>query len=99
MGPTSPTHEPRLTHSSQVCSPLVDETEAPLAGFLARRDDFEIVRLPDHAEHEALAPFIAHSALLGGERTCIRTWTHRHSADSHFAAQLRRRRPEEHAEE
>ena len=76
-----------LTYS--VCSPLMAETDAVVAAFLRTRSDFEIVQLPAARSHEVLRPFIADSAALG-PASVVRTWTHRHPADSHFAAQVRR---------
>ena len=40
----------------------------------------------------ALLPFAADCDALGGERACLRTWTHKHPADSHFACRLVRRK-------
>ena len=74
-----------LTYS--VCSPLLSETDVRVAAFLARNREFEVVPAADHG---GIPPaYIADSALLGAG-TCVRTWTHRHPADSHFAVQLRR---------
>lgn len=73
-----------LTYS--VCSPLLAETEEAVAAFLKRHAGaFEIVE-----PSSALAAFHANSAPLGGDATCVRTWTHLHAADSHFAASMRR---------
>jgi 16S rRNA (cytosine967-C5)-methyltransferase len=70
-----------------VCSPLARETTERVAAFLERqRGRFEVLPIDD----AQLLPFAADSELLGGERTCLRTWTHRHPADSHFACKLRR---------
>lgn len=74
-----------LTYS--VCSPLLEETDDLVSAFLkARAGDFEVVRVDD----PALVPYAASSEALGGERMCVRTWTHLHPADSHFAVKLRR---------
>ena len=74
-----------LTYS--VCSPTLAETDECIAAFLKRSPNFELVPA---AENEVLTQFVADSPLLG-EGACVRTWTHRHPADSHFAALLRRR--------
>ena len=71
-----------LTYS--VCSPLLEETDAAVAAFLERQaGSFEVVR-PTLA---ALETFVADSAALG-PGTCVRSWTHRHPADGHFACKL-----------
>lgn len=68
-----------------VCSPRRAETDEVVAKFLERNRGFELVGIGD-----ALSPFVAHSDALGGAGTCVRTWTHKHPADSHFVAQVRR---------
>lgn len=75
-----------LTYS--VCSCISAETEERVSAFLQRHaGDFEIVA---PITDLALQPFVSDSSLLG-ERSCIRTWTHRHPADSHFAVKMLRR--------
>tara|TARA_B110001452_G_scaffold222713_1_gene195683 strand:- start:203 stop:427 length:225 start_codon:yes stop_codon:yes gene_type:complete len=71
-----------------VCTPLIAECEERVASFLARRPDFAIEPIPIDAE--ALQPYVHGSAQLGA-RGCLRTWTHAHECDSHFAAKMRRR--------
>ena len=57
-----------------------------VSAFLQRRPGvFERVAVPAVSP---LAPFASEDE--HGGRTCVRTWTHRHQADSHFAAKLRR---------
>ena len=73
-----------LTYS--VCSPLPAETEEPVAAFLRAHPSFEVWPPPQGG---VLAPLVADSEALG-EGSCVRTWTHRHPADSHFAVRLRR---------
>ena len=75
-----------LTYS--VCSPLLAETDERLAAFLETAAGASFRVEPIEEGHE-LSPFVADSALLG-PNACIRTWTHQHAADSHFAARLRR---------
>lgn len=77
-----------LTYS--VCSPLACETTEAVERFLRRQPDgaFEVAKVDD----PELRPYAADCAALGGARACLRTWTHRHPADSHFACKLVRRR-------
>ena len=73
-----------------VCTPLLAECEAVVGAFLERHADFDALPI----DEPRLQPFVAHARALGGERRCLRTWTHRHEAcDSFFAAKLRRRAP------
>lgn len=77
-----------LTYS--VCSPLQVETDERIANFLETHANFVIERFDDASESYArLAPFVSDSTVLG-PNSCIRTWTHLHPADSHFAAKVRR---------
>lgn len=78
-----------LTYS--VCSPLHAETDASVAAFLERHAGrFEVMPA---CENAAVPPeYVVDSALLG-PGTCVRTWTHRGCADSHFAVSLRRTAP------
>ena len=82
-------HRGTLTYS--VCSPLpalAAETTDAVAAFLERQQPaFEIVPV----DAPALLPYAADCDRLG-ERSCVRTWTHRHPADSHFACKMVRRR-------
>ena len=68
-----------------VCTPLLAECEERVAAFLARRPDFAI----EPIDAPELQPYVSSSAQLG-ERGCLRTWTHAHECDSHFAAKMRR---------
>lgn len=76
-----------LTYS--VCSPLAAETTEAVAAFLGRHAAFEVVPV----DAPALLPYAADCTSLGGARTCLRTWSHRHPADSHFACKMVRRHP------
>ena len=77
---------PGGTLTFSVCSPLAKETTERIAAFLQRhRGLFEHVKI----DNPLLEPF-ASACDSGGERSCIRTWTHLHEADSHFACKLRR---------
>jgi len=76
---------PGGTLTFSVCSPLSVETTERVSAFLSRHPDFGRVHVGDA---DVLAPFAANDE--DGERTCIRTWTHQHPADSHFACKLRR---------
>jgi len=78
---------PGGTLTFSVCSPLRAETTERVAAFL-RRHPHEFERVPVE-EDGPLAPFAAEDE--HGARTCVRTWTHLHPADSHFACKLRRR--------
>ena len=62
-----------------VCSPRYEETDAAVERFLQQQPSFELLPAPPE-----LAPFAAENG------AAVRTWTHLHPADSHFAVRLRR---------
>ena len=62
-----------------VCSPRYEETDAAVERFLKEQPSFELLPAPPE-----LAPFAAENG------AAVRTWTHLHPADSHFAVRLRR---------
>lgn len=70
-----------------VCSPLACETTEAVRAFLARQPAFEVIPV----DVPELLPYATDCDGLGGARTCLRTWTHKHPADSHFACKLTRR--------
>ena len=74
-----------LTYS--VCSPLPRETGEAVRAFLRRHPAFEIEPVSD----PLLLQFAADCDGLG-ERARLRTWTHTHDCDSHFACKLVRRK-------
>ena len=75
-----------LTYS--VCSPILAETETCVAAFLARHAGrFEVA--PANENSAVPSEYVADSAALGAG-SIVRTWTHQHQADSHFAVALRR---------
>lgn len=71
-----------LTYS--VCTPRPEECEEVVAAFLERHPQFSCPSIDD----PQLLAFATDSAALGGERKCIRTWSHVHECDSHFAARM-----------
>ena len=76
-----------LTYST--CSPLRDEGEGTVAAFLARAAGRDF-RCEPIEPNLVLEPFICDADELGGERRCVRSWTHLHGCDSFFATRLTR---------
>ena len=66
-----------------VCSPLRDETDDVITGFLATEPRFA---------RESVVPYLpAAAAPLASREGALRTWPHRHDVDAFFAVRLRAR--------
>ena len=66
-----------------VCSPLREETDDVIAGFLATAPRFA---------RESVVPCLPAAAVpLASADGALRTWPHRHDVDAFFAVRLRAR--------